>query len=220
LLQNKFQWSHVFNIKFLRNGFIIFLLFLVSFYFLGYLTNKSTDKDMFDYISAYTGGSIPALNDYLNDFDYNPRNFGSETLTGVDILLDYFGIQGFDTNKNLAFVSFGEAGINTNVYTCYKRLLSDFGYVGMFIVRFLMGILYTYVYMRIKYGKYKAGKNLMIVLYASFFFPIVMQSIDEVFIRSILSISAILQILTFYVLFKVVQNNKSPIANSGKISKG
>lgn len=206
MLQNKYDWHYNFSGKFIRNGFIFIIVFFIAFYFLGFLTGKSTGINIFNYMSLYIGGSIPALDVRLQYFKYDINNFGVTTLIGLNNIFKYIGLTDLDLSRNLNFTDIG-AAMRTNVYTCYGRLLNDYGYLGMILIRFFMGLVYTDVYMKIKYKYYKKNEDLIILLYAFSFHPIVMQAIDETFFKNIISITVLIQIIIFYIMFRMLKKN-------------
>lgn len=204
LIQQKRNWAITLNKQFLKKSFITLVLFLISFYFLGYLTNKSTGKNIFGYISKYVCSSIPVFDEMLQVFTYNIKDFGKNTLFGIGNILERFGINGiFDGNRNLEFSKFGNKLQQTNVYTAYGRLIIDYGYWGMYIFRFVIGVFYSYLFLKIKYNKFKMNPEFAVFFFAFIFHPLALQAIDETFLKGILGLSIFFQIIIFILLFKV-----------------
>lgn len=195
-------WSKNIFIKVFKKGVLTLAIFLIVFYYLGYLTGKSTDKNLFDYLALYVSGSLPALDNYISTYSYDFSNFGSNTLMGINSFLKYIGLEGFENYRNLEFTII-TSNLRTNVYTVYRRLLHDYGILGMIIIRFLFGYVYTKIYLKIKHRQYK-NHHFMILFYGTIFYPIAIQAIDEGFFKSIVTITFLLQTLMFYILFKVL----------------
>lgn len=211
LYKKKYGWRNTLNLKFFRIGVLFFLLFFVVFYFLGMLTGKSNNDSFFNIISLYAGSSIAALDSFLVDFDYDIANFGSETLHGVTNFFRIFGVEITLTgDRILEFVHLGTMPHSTNIYTAFRRLLNDYGYLGMILIQFFTGIFYSVIYLKNKYNLYK-NEKFGILFYVFLFRYLVFQVIDERIIVNVFTITTIIQIVLILFLFKFVAKNKKVI---------
>lgn len=131
--------------------FVIGMMIIVGlFLVMGMLTGKglSDSRPVFDVLAHYIGLSIPALNQFLYEIPIENNLIGQNTLVGIYGNLNSLGFN-LKTSKNfLEFVQF--TGIDTNVYTMIRREISDYGYVGMVLVLYFWGLVFTFLYEKIK----------------------------------------------------------------------
>jgi len=208
LYKKKYGWRNTLNLKVVRIGVLSFLSFFVVFYFLGMFTGKSNINSFFNIISLYAGSSIAALDSFLVNYNYDITNFGSETLHGVTNFFKIFGVEMTLTdNRILEFVHLGTMPHRTNIYTAFRRLLNDFGYLGMILIQFFTGILYSFIYLKNKYNLYK-NEKFGILFYVFLFRYLVFQVTDERIIVNVFTITTIMQIILILFLFKFVAKKK------------
>lgn len=211
LWRNKHDWKKKSNRKIINIGIVAVLLFFIAFYYLGNLTGKSQHfTNASEGMSVYTGGSIVSLNSFLEFFSYSRSNFGSETIYGMQHLLGTLGGNGVLTETRHLEFSYVSPYIRTNVYTSLRRYLHDYGFVGMCFIQFIIGLFFTLIYLKIKHHAYK-NEILAILLYSSIFYPLVMQSIDEKFLTVLLTPTFLVQVLFFYVFYKIFTRKNSKI---------
>jgi oligosaccharide repeat unit polymerase len=173
------------------------ILFLAIFVFVGSFRNDKMLKMPFIIISNYIGQSIPLLNDFI----LHPRPpdvyFGENTLFGIYSFLRKLG---FDYPFFYAPYDFTVLGdLRGNVYTIIRRYLEDFGYFGLFFLMFSLGFFYSSLFFMVR-----KRKDLLLLLYASIFFPIVEIVIEERFFMSVVSSGMVYNFVTisfFYYLF-------------------
>ena len=204
-LKIKFNWIKIINIKRLTNILISIMIILLSFYMLGFLTGKSLDYNAFEIITIYAGSSIPALDNYINNFNYDFSNFGSETLFNEKNFLNIiFNIKD-SQNQFLEFTNIGESLYRTNIYTNIRRLLNDYNYFGLFFIQFLTGFIYSIIYLKMK--KEKHNNNLTFI-YSYFLIYLIFSVIDERVISLIPTYTSFFTIMLFIFLlrFKVITN--------------
>jgi oligosaccharide repeat unit polymerase len=213
LYKKKYGWRNTLNLKVVRIGVIFFLSFFVVFYFLGIFTGKSNIDSFFNIISHYGGSSIAALDSFLVNFDYDIANFGSETLHGVTNFFRIFGVEITLTgDRILEFVHLGTMPHRTNIYTAFRRLLNDYGYLGMILIQFFTGIFYSVIYLKNKYNMYK-NEKFGILFYVFLYRFLVLEVIDERIILNVFAITTIIQIAIILFLLKFVAKYKKAIAN-------
>lgn len=176
------------KIRFIKYGIIAIIAFCLIFYLLGFLTKKSDALSFFDNISVYIGGPLVSLNNWLNNFTSKTSYFGEETLVGIRKILYKLHLTDYYVVRHLEFVNFGL--YRGNVYSAFRRYLSDFGYFGLILMQFLSTFIFSFIYNRIKEKRIPNG---MIVVYGYIIYSAAMEAIDELFF------SAIFEISNFYV---------------------
>lgn len=210
IYQQKNNWSISGNLKFIKYACLSVVTFFILFIFLGNFTGKvKMYESPFDNISIYAGATIPALDLYLEDYQYDPKNFGKETLKGLSNILTKFGIdfEGNDTDPNKTIQVSSTYVVRTNVYTCIKEYLHDFGIFGLIIVRIIMGYFYTYIYLKIKRNSVKNNSK-SVLLFSMIYFPLVIQFISEGFLTYIFTVTQLIQIIVVSLLISWFQKIK------------
>jgi oligosaccharide repeat unit polymerase len=185
------------------SGILLFIvIFILAGFFRGWRTNKLS---IWYNISQYTGGSIPALNDYL----LNPRPpngyFGENTLFGIYSLLRKLGFNYPAFYPPYEFTRFYDMG--TNVYTAIRRYLEDYGYFGLYLIMMFLGFFYSLFFLIAK-----KRNDFLLLLYAGVFFPIVELSIEERFLTVGMTATnfffMFVLALTYYVIINAAKNRK------------
>lgn len=131
------------------------LLFIFVFFFVIQGNLKGWKEDnIFDILSLYTGGSIYALDNFVNtETNIYSNIFGEETLIGINSLFSRLGVYTSEYSRILPFTNIGDSTLQTNVYTSIRRYVSDFGYFGMIICSIIISFTTSYLYMVIKRRK-------------------------------------------------------------------
>ena len=66
--------------------------------------------------------------------------------------------------------------MRTNIYSAIRRYIEDYGILGHFFITFFLGIFYGIFF---DYTVYNKKKNFLLIMYATFSFPIYEFSIEE-----------------------------------------
>ena len=209
--RKKNNWVTISIVKVALIAVAALLIFFIFFFLFGFITGKSQGTKLFDMVSVYTGMSIPSLDVWLNKAKDIPTVFGEETMYGVTSVLRKLNIIQYlrETVRHLEFVDFGDA--TGNVYTCFRRYINDFGYVGMLLVQTAVGSFYSVFYNNIKREN---GFGILLIFYGILMYPLLMQSIDELILSSYLSTSyvyLVIYILVFY--FILIKGGKKKVGN-------
>lgn len=195
-------WNLKFNINIVKKFIIAGMISLGLFYLLGYLTGKSNVHGFYYTISLYIGSPIAALSNYLENFQYSFSDFGNETLIGVNNILEIIGIDlAVADQRILDFVHLGNMPSRTNIYTSFRRVINDYGYFGMLMYQFLLGLILTTMYQKIKRFKWKNIK-FGIIMYSYLFRYFIFQFVDERILMNIFSLTTMAQITVFWLLLR------------------
>lgn len=139
------------NIKIVGCMGVAAIFFFTAFFLSGSLTWKgvSAERGPLTIISHYAGAQIPAFDVFLNN-NYYPENelIGQMTLVRIYSNLRALGMDLPQTSPILEYTYF--QNVDTNVYTPLRFYIQDYGYVGMVMVSFLLGLLCTVLYGMIK----------------------------------------------------------------------
>lgn len=187
------------KIKFIKYGVITIMIFCLIFYLLGFLTKKSTALSFFDNISIYIGGSLVSFNKWLKNFTSTTQFFGEESLVGIRKILYKLHLTDYYTVRHLEFVNFGK--FHGNVFSAFRRYLSDFGYLGLFIMQFFSTFSFSFIYNKIKKNKVPGG---MIIVYGYIIYAAAMEAIDELFFSAVFEISNVYVFIYGFIIYKYI----------------
>lgn len=195
-------YSNVAKRKIIKIGVFTLFLFLSLFLIIGILTGKglADNRSSFVILSHYLGLSFPAFDKFLMSIIVEERYIANHTLIGIYSNLNSIGFELPKVKIFLPFVEF--EGVNTNVYSAFMRYYWDFGIIGMGIVLFVFGTIFSYLY---NYFKYVSNNLFAMLFYASFAGFIILSFHDEKFLLWIISTATIYKILLFYLCYKFIK---------------
>lgn len=144
-----------FRIKNIRLFLIVFLFLVLIFQGSRYIVDTSQNDELLKTIAFYFGNPIILLDMFIENFNgtYNVF-FGQESFYNIYSFLDKVGIVNYPYNIHLEF-RFYKGNNLGNVYTGYRSLINDFGYIGMFIMHAIFSILINLFYYYVRYKKRK-----------------------------------------------------------------
>lgn len=187
---------------------IILVSILLLFYLMLPLLGRKTNIGFIKYISFYFGCGIPSFNLFLSNIPNHIGYIGEETFTGLYQLLNKFHILNFERIASYGWKSFD--GMNSNIYTSLKAYYFDFGYIGVFILQFIFGLLAT-----LYYNYSKNNKNILfLVIYFYYIYIFVEQIRAEQFygLLSSTTVSHLLIIIVmYYFLYKFNKKNNKEL---------
>lgn len=209
-------WKSYNNIRIILVALLGIVVFFYIFTILGNYLGKGIGRNPFEIISYYLGSSIVLFDKYLQNPIYGNDYFGQHTLYGIYNILRMlkFNIPNFDVALEARYIP----DYYTNLYTALRRYIQDFGFIGMYIIQFILGLIYGYVFYKIKHNNLA---NKCLFLYGMFFYPIVEHAIEERALINILTLSSvyyvILSSLLFKIFYKKLESHK--IMRNSKLSK-
>lgn len=177
-----------------RNGFIMFFVALVAFYILcnpqkreinlikifpiacaalfvfliiftelGKMTGKIVE-DATEKVVLYTGSSIVGLSVWLEN--YSPsRLFGQESFWGLRYLLKKIFPSVECDSQFLTSVQFNNNS-GTNIFTGFRSYIADFGWIGMVVICFFVGLFITIAYNVVR----KKSRPIDIIIFSYFLY--------------------------------------------------
>lgn len=190
---------------------IVAVLVLVFFYFAGSLTGKIDNyNSIFDNLANYIASPIYNLDYFFqnpNQFN-SDAGFGAYTLSGIYSFLRTLGFHAPNSIVALEYIYVDY--YPSNIYTPLRRYYQDFGILGLLLIMFMIGIIYSYFYRK----SLKSNSPLFIILVSFFYYPLFFMSIEERLFMDVLMARSIYQIIYFvffYNIFfgKVVLSTKS-----------
>ena len=180
LWHRKVGWDRVISFKFIKKIVIAFLLFAILFFGTREFVGRRETTPFAEYITTYLGGSFQLFDQYLTTNAAPPNGF--ETIPGIMQSLQKLGLRTDTTHKSLEF-RYSPTGVHLgNVYTGLRRYYHDFGIAGIFIIQFVYGYLFSFLYNRIKKMRYLNTNRLFLVtVYSSLLFCIITQAMEDHF---------------------------------------
>lgn len=175
------------------------VIFAALFMLMGVFTGKTISEDRTPavIIAHYAGLSIPALDVVLNRELVETPLIGSMTLHGVYRALNTIGISMPNVPLFLPFVSFNS--IDTNVYTAEARYVHDYGWLGMILILWSFGAIYSFAYRAVR----DRSGALPLMYYGFAAYPLFLSSIDERVMLDLLSTTPI-YVLILLLLSKTI----------------
>lgn len=179
---------------------IVLIFFIVIYLFSSVRTifGRNNQDSFIDYVSRYFGGSIELLDLYMKEPIVKSDILGKETFEGINKMLNSLGIIDASYTIHLEFRIVN--GINLgNVYTSFRRMYQDFGYIGVFILQIILASIYSIFYERVKNKKNIDYICISVIMYAVIIHGLFLNSFSDFFYSTILSINYIN--ILFYIVF-------------------
>ena len=197
----KSQWTKKIKFRYIAIAAIIVFISLYEFKNFALLMGKDyvANMDSSDYLSIYIGAQIKNLDCGLS-WDYESEVFGKETFrTFVQFFNGLFGDKKYaDYNLFLPFnyVNGYDMG---NVYTTFFPFYLDFGYLGVVILSFFMGLISQFVYNKMKTSENPI--NLYSVVYGFIGYALFFSFFSDKFYEEIISVNFIRFFMIIIILY-------------------
>lgn len=193
----KYKWKRRLNRSFYLKGFLIVILVILLFSTVGLiavgraeqLTDSGSNllENIFFQLSIYIGAPLKLMDLYLYT-DYGiDENFPIPGYATFGQFYRFIARRiGFDNWIDVNILSIEFRTDNTvmlgNVYTMFMRYVEDFGFLGLVILCLIMGIIFAYMYERIKYNKFnKKNIDICLIIYAYLFKALILAFFAELF---------------------------------------
>ena len=134
------------GVKTIKNLFIFLCVAVVIFQLYGVISGKNWDVSVYEYLSVYLGDPLINLNTKISMGIERTKMYGicsfnpllSNILPKLHIAIPkYTGLSQFQYS--------GSHNLG-NVYTIFAYLIADFGYIGMIIAMFIIGMIGQIIY--------------------------------------------------------------------------
>ena len=211
----KNEWKKTIKISNIIKIFGVLVLGLILFYYSATLVGRKNDKNMFEYITFYVGGSIECLNRYMEEPLPIQVVAGEETFYNLIVNFDSIKLTNYNLRKtvtgSLEF-RYYKGIVVGNVYTAYRRWLHDFGIIGIVILQAILAIIINVLYSIIKYRGIKCCFGDYILLIYSFVsYVVFMHPIGDYFYFELISRSMVLSlsliVLLYYCIKRIYKTN-------------
>ena len=198
LIQKKSGWKYKANISTLLKITLAIIAVMIVFWLGKGAVGRTSELDFFDYISQYIGGSYALLNSYIQQ----PVDRGIETFSGLVTSLNKIGLTNIEVLAYHEF-RFSNTGILLgNAYSAIRNYYHDFGYIGVIIIDFCIGFVFSHWYGRIQ----RSSRSIMPfshILYGSLIYTIVFQFFSD-YLLARLSIGLFIEVFVMYLIYCIV----------------
>lgn len=190
--------------KILTIGSITLGNFLILFANLGKLTGKTTVDNFIGVIMKYVGSSIVGLSSWLDKgLVRSSEVFAGESFWGTRYLLNKF-FPSVDVGSQFLESIIFPGGSGTNIYTAFRSYLFDFGWIGLSLIMFLIGLVFNACYIVIKRRK----NPFTTVLYSYFLYNYINILFAPSITSNLFTSSQIFGIFWMYVLYRFMLRPK------------
>lgn len=189
------------------NSFILkvgkWIIYIIPlFYFLKNFLGRTSEDSFFQYIFRYLGGPIEGFDLFIKSNYSYYHMFGQETFSGIYSLLSKFGIE--NQPIKLSWVMAPTGIWVGNVYTSLRRYYSDFGFSGVVILMFILGVIFGIIFSNIMRGYLKKQiSGFSIILYSFYLYALVFTFFDDTFYTTAISLGSIVQIIEMYLIYRL-----------------
>ena len=199
------SWKIKINIKIITKYALLGVLLLISFPTVGlYLVGRGNDIDeiingTFEQLSMYIGAPLKLLDLYMyTDYGSSSIALGFNTFNEFYRWIGYrLSIVEWDKLIGNEF-RYDNGVLLGNVYTMFRPFVADFGLVGVFLLSFIMGLFFSFLYTKIKYTEFIYNKyniDCYLIIYATFIVSIVLGFFTNWFYTMIINFKFIKMII-------------------------
>lgn len=171
------------NWKIVRKSIFLIAIVIVLFYYFGKLKNYTSDFQRV--LGIYGGSGLYNFNLFINKFIPTNLKYGASTLRTLSDTLGTIGIintPGGTTSIFSEFIAFQSSTgfvYISNIYSALRPFVEDFGYCGMLIYPFCLGLLFEWLYEIVRRKAY----SFFWIFYSYSIYPLVYFAIEEQFFR-------------------------------------
>lgn len=203
----KTHWSKRTNKKVFKTILISFIIILVAFRIIDLTLRQSiygSEWSLWVQISRYFASQFYALDIWLQSPTRSTGFDDTETLYNLYSVLNRLGANIHIGSNALEGIKVNN--LSTNIYTSLRRYIHDYGYIGMVIIQFLTGAVFTDWFKKIQ--KSKKLNDINIILYASLFFTVVFNCIEERTLINIFSLAMLVHVIVIIIMWRCLIRKK------------
>lgn len=193
------------NRKLLYKSAILFIIGLLTFFYLKAFVGRGTSNMSIDniipYLTMYIGGPIQLLDMFLQNPIEASDILGKETFATLNFQLIRFEI--LDVEPYIIHLEFrtSSTGVSLgNIYTAYRSYLYDFGFVGLTILPIIFAAITNYFYYKIICSKNSQDINFLLLFYSTIFWTLFFDFVRCFFYTSVCAFAIIKQFIFLIIL--------------------
>lgn len=203
-------WSKSSNIKVFKIILFSLVIILVAFRIIDLTLRKSiygSEWSLWTQISRYFASQFYALDIWLDNPTQSTGYEDTETMYNLYSILNILGADIHIGSNALEGITV--SGLSTNIYTALRRYIHDFGYVGMVIIQFITGLIFTNWFNKIRNSN--TINDTSIIFYASLIYTVAFNVIEERTFINIFSLSTAAYIIFVMLIWRLVTKKKRKI---------
>ena len=209
----KNDWKKRISLKAIGITAAIGVVGMALFYLSASWIGRSNEKNIFQYITTYAGGSIECLNHYvLFPIEEEKSDIiGNETFYTLLQSLDKYHITNTHiAEKQTAHLSFRyyHDSMIGNVYTAYRRWHHDFGWAGIIVLNGIMAAIYAIGYYIHKYNANIKCNELITVVYMYLVYCVYMHCIDSYFYTTVFQVTFVTNLVIFTIMYYILYRSR------------
>ncbi|MCI8782612.1 MAG: oligosaccharide repeat unit polymerase [Dorea sp.] len=155
----------------------------------GVIFNRTESSNVVMHILGYIGGPLAGFNFYTMHRElFKSPYFGAYTFDSIYRMLGslkFLNVKQELINPYLPYG--GTATFSINVYSMYFRYLADFGFIGLIVLCIFFGFFYGVLYNFCKTCKSSKKMQIIVPVYASFMYPLLMSFFEDRFYSYIIN---------------------------------
>lgn len=167
------------NREVIVKGLLLIVIVFVIFYLFG--KAKLYTSNFGRMLGIYGGSGLYNFNMWLHGFN-GPHRFGQMTfhtlLTTIGTLLSPLGIRFNLSSADIGFITYSAANgyvYSSNIYSALACYVMDFGYIGVIVFPFILGVIFQAISNRAKVKGGFATFAFCLLIYPLIYFPIAEQ---------------------------------------------
>ncbi len=196
--QRNSYYRRLVNIKYIILSVLGALVLLYAFSAIRFFVGRSSQLDIFDYVSMYAGGPIYSFDRFINSY-IRPTFSGTKTFVG---LYNNFARLGFGDLLSINRDTITIQNLNIyigNVYTCFYDYYSDYGPIGMVLLVCCYSCIINGMYYRAKFAEDRT--LLKTIEYTFFATTLFFVSFTEQFFTSYVTLSTIESLIIIKIVY-------------------
>lgn len=207
----KVGWSKEIKFKYILNVILVIIGVFAIFWLSRELVGRmSSDTSAIGYLTRYLGGGPALFDKYLNDPIYLHDGV-HETFAGLLQSFDKLGFIDVTVRTSHEFRTASTGIIIGNAYSALRNYYHDFGIFGVMIMNFLLSVIFSGVYYRMKNTITSPNKNrFTMILYSSMIYIVIFQFFTD-YLFSHISIGFFTEIFVlfacYYFVLKIKMGN-------------
>lgn len=184
----------------------ILIIAIILFSVMKTIVGRQSEASIIDYFTEYFGCSIQIFDIYLQDENNHITDGRGELFADLLKLLEKFKIiESRPDNSELATYVKSNGIVIGNVYTGFRKMIHDFGMLGVVFFQGLMSVIMTVYYEKIRNKKKINNISLSIIFYSAIAFTMFLHSYSEFFYSTIISFNYIAFFALLFVMKIIVQ---------------
>lgn len=202
--RRKVGWEREIPVKYIIRVMAVMLIIVSVFWVSKEAVGRKNQDTIVDYVTKYVGGGPQLFEYYLQDKNYLHDEY-HETFCGIVTTTNKYGITDNVQKRSSHEFRYSPTGILIgNAYGGFRNFYHDYGVSGIIIIPFLLAVIFSCIYYRVKQYKAFTHNNIfMIILYSSLIYTIIFQFFTDYFFTKI-ALGFFVEVFLMWVCYFVI----------------